>query len=190
MRSVFIKCRIMRQYLVLLLLSLTASALGQTRKIYDLSDLMGKGELEAFNRKVSSGTENSEKIISLSEVPGDGVVWIKNENFSNGTIELDIKGKDVLQQSFVGIAFHGLDEKTLEAVYFRPFNFRSTDSIRHMHAVQYVSHPLYTWDKLRQEQNGKYEKAVNPAPDPNDWFHAKIVVHYPHILVYVNGNEQ
>jgi len=41
----------------------------------------------------------------------------------------------------VGIAFHGSDNKTLDAIYFRPFNFQSTDPVRKIHAVQYVSHP-------------------------------------------------
>ena len=50
--------------------------------------------------------------------------------------------------------------------------------------------PDFGWKKLREEQNGKYEKAIVPAPKADDWFHAKIVVRYPHITVYVNGNSQ
>jgi hypothetical protein len=76
----------------------------------------------------------------------------------------------VLQQSFVGVAFHG------------------TDSVRRIHAVQYVSHPDFPWNVLRETQNAKYEKAIPSAPDPNDWFHVKIVVDYPHITVYVNNS--
>jgi hypothetical protein len=34
-----------------------------------------------------------------------GLLWVKNTNFKNGTIELDIRGKDVSGKSFVGVAF-------------------------------------------------------------------------------------
>jgi hypothetical protein len=85
----------------------------------------------------------------------------------------------------VGVAFHGLDDTTYDAVYFRPFNFRTADSARHAHAVQYVSHPTYPWQKLREEHPGQYERGVTPAPDPNGWFHARIVVAGPKVSVYV-----
>ena len=60
----------------------------------------------------------------------------------------DIRGKDVMQQSFVGVAFHGVNNETLDAVYFRPFNFRSDDPVRKVHAVQYISHPNYPWHRI------------------------------------------
>src|ERR1700722_18765388 len=74
----------------------------------------------------------------LSAAEGDGVAWINNLELTNGAIEVDIKGKDTFQLSFVGIAFHGVDDSTFEAVYFRPFNFHSPDPVRKTHAVQYV----------------------------------------------------
>ncbi len=113
---------------------------------------------------------------------------MRGVEFSDGIIDLDIKGKDVFQQSFVGVAFHGADNKTLDAVYFRPFNFQATDSARRIHAVQYVSHPDNTWFVLRQNYNGKYEKAIIPPPDPDKWFHVRIVIRYPQVSVYVNNS--
>ncbi len=74
--------------------------------------------------------------VSQSEDPG--LVWIEGSDFGEGTIEVDVRGKDVLQQSFVGVAFHGKDDKTYESVYLRPFNFRADDPVRHQHAVQYM----------------------------------------------------
>jgi hypothetical protein len=56
--------------------------------------------------------------------------------------------------------------------------------------VQYISQPDYPWQVLREKFSGKYEKAVIPAPGGNDWFHAKIVIKYPHVTVYVNGNKE
>src|SRR5215831_1455974 len=99
----------------------------QKSTTYDLSTT----KLTVSNRELTPFVENDKKGIRFSEHEGDGVAWLDGVSFSNGTVEIDIKGKDVLQQSFVGVAFHGVDEKTLDAVYFRPFNFRATDSVRH-----------------------------------------------------------
>ena len=120
-------------------------------------------------------------------ISSTGIVWLTGVNFSNGTIEVDLRGKDIFQQSFLGIAFHGVDTLTYDAVYFRPFNFQSKDSVRKIHAVQYISEPEYPWDRLRQERNGIFEKGITPAPSPTEWFHARIVVSGSSIVVYVNN---
>jgi hypothetical protein len=169
----------------------TLTGIGQTNSVkIDLINLTENNKIEVFNRKVSTFSENDKKGIRFSKNENDGMAWLKGVEFSNGTIELDIRGKDVLQQSFVGIAFHGIDNSTLDAIYFRPFNFQSTDPIRKIHAVQYVSHPDYTWNVLREKYNGKYEKAVNPQPNGNEWFHVKIIIKYPLVTVFVNGNSE
>src|SRR5213592_3187487 len=142
--------------------------------------------LKVFNRSVSSLSDGARKGVRLSEHAGDGVAYLQGVEFTNGTIELDVRGKDVPQQSFVGVAFHGVDGTTYDAIYFRPFNFKTDDSVRHAHAVQYVSHPTYPWQKLRAEQPGKYEQPVSPAPDPNGWFHVRVVVAAPQVKVFVN----
>ncbi len=117
-----------------------------------------------------------------------GIAWLDDFEFTNVTIEVDIKGKDATGQSFVGIAFRGVDEETYDAVYFRPFNFRSPE--RNEHSVQYISHPNYTWSVLREEYPGKYENSVNPVPDPNKFFHAKIVIQKPQVSVYVDNSQE
>ena len=43
--------------------------------------------------------------------------------------------------------------------------------------------------RLRNEHPGKYENTVEPAPDPTSWVHARIVVAYPKITVFVNNAE-
>jgi len=137
------------------------------------------------NRVISAGPDGS---IHLNEANGVGIAWLNGAEFTNGTIEFDAKGKDVLQASFIGVAFHGLNDTTYETVYFRPFNFRATDTLRKAHAVQYMTSPKYEWPKLRAEFPGKYEKPIIPAPDPNAWFHVRITVEPKIIRVYVNGN--
>lgn len=134
------------------------------------------------------------KLVSVSDesrhsVSGLGIAWLKDVTFSEGTIEVDLKGNDAMQQTFPGIVFHAIDTITYDAVYFRPFNFQSADPVRKIHAVQYISQPEYPWNVLRETKNGMYEKAVTPAPGPNDWFHAKIVVKGKEINVYVNDSK-
>jgi hypothetical protein len=167
------------------------SAMGQGNAVkYDLFNMAENSKLEVFNRKVSTFTENDKKGIRFSKNENDGVAWLNGVEFSNGTVELDIRGKDVFQQSFVGIAFHGTDNKTFDAVYFRPFNFQSTDPVRKIHAVQYVAYPDYPWQILRDKFNGKFEKAVIPSPNGTEWFHVKITIKYPIVTVFVNGNQE
>lgn len=138
-----------------------------------------------FNREVSyeDGT------IYLNAKANDGFLWLNDTNFKNGIIELDIKGKNAPGQSFVGVAFHGKDSQTFDAVYFRPFNFKNPQ--KNTHAIQYVSMPNNDWSTLRNAFPAKYESAIKPVPEKvDDWFHAKIVVDYPKVKVYVNGSDQ
>lgn len=120
--------------------------------------------------------------------PGQNVVWLEGVEFSTGTIEFDAKGKSgPPQSSFVGVVFRVVDAKTHDAVYFRPFNFRATDPERKAHAVQYVSEPTWPWQRLRQEKPGQFEKPIEPAPDGDAWFHARVVVEKRQVKVYVNN---
>jgi hypothetical protein len=163
--------------------------LGQKKTIEpDLAALAESKGLKVFNRSLSA--INDKKGVRLSESPGDGVAYLEGVEFTNGAIEFDVRGKDVQGQSFVGVAFHGLDEKTYDAIYFRPFNFKTEDPARRIHAVQYISHPTYTWQKLRTEQPEKYEKPLSPAPDPSGWFHARVVVASPKVSVFVNDAKE
>lgn len=83
--------------------------------------------------------------------------------FSNGVIDIDLLGRSRPSGgSFLGVAFRIVDGQTHDAVYFRPFNFRATDSAQHSHVMQYVSHPRWTWDVLRSEHPAQYEAATFP----------------------------
>ena len=145
---------------------------------------------KVHDRQISSVTANDRAGFHLDERDGDGLGWWPDIKFTNGTIEFDVRGKDVLQKSFVGVAFHGLDENTYEAVYFRPFNFKADDLVRRSHGVQYIALPGATWDKLRAGHPNKYEHEVSPAPGPNEWFHVRIVVEYPRVDVFVNDEKK
>lgn len=161
-------------------------AFGQKKVLeVDVAELAGSNRLTVFNRAASVVRDAGRSGVHLSEMPGDGVAYLPGVEFADGTIELDLKGKDVMQQSFVGVAFHGVDGTTYDAIYFRPFNFKSEDPARRIRAVQYVAHPTHPWSKLREDSPGKYEKGVTPVPDPNGWFRARVVVASPKVSVFV-----
>ena len=114
-----------------------------------------------------------------------GLALRRDLSFSTGSIEIDLKGKNVRQRSFLGVAFNVIDEKTFEAIYFRPFNFKAEEPFRGR-AVQYIAWPANTWEHLRKNEPGRFEKPVNPVPDPDGWFHARIEVTDQEVRVFVN----
>ena len=116
------------------------------------------------------------------------LVWLDGFEFTDGTIEFDARGKsEPPQGSFIGVMFRTVDEATYDAVYFRPFNFRATNETSKSHAVQYVSSPEWSWERLRAEKTGQYEKPIEPAPDGDMWFHAKVVLEGRQVSVFVNN---
>ncbi|PKN89917.1 MAG: hypothetical protein CVU42_10870 [Chloroflexi bacterium HGW-Chloroflexi-4] len=125
------------------------------------------------------------------DVEDEWIIPLVGIDFENGEIEFDALGKNHPPQSnFLGIAFHILDAKTHDVVYFRPFNFMTDDAERKIHAVQYISHPKYRWFNLRQDFPSMYEKPIFPTPDGDEWFHAKIVVQQSIVSVFVNHNPE
>ncbi len=118
-----------------------------------------------------------------------GIIWLKGIAFTAGTIDIDLRGKDVFLQSFLGIAFHGTDTNHCSIIYFRPFNFRHTDSARWKWSVAYMQIPDYNYARLRKEHPGVYENRIVPAPPADEWFHATIVISGRHANVYVNHQE-
>lgn len=151
--------------------------------------IKGKG-WKVVNRSASLIKADGKKVIHFDEREGVGIAWLDDYKFKNGTIEFDVKGKNVLQKSFVGIAFQATDDENYDAIYFRPFNFKAEDTDRRSHAVQYLASPVYGWKKLREESPGKYEQPVEPAPDPDDWFHTRVVIDGKKVSVYVNNAAQ
>ena len=153
----------------------------------DLARLADGRGAQIFNRARTVAVEEGRAVARLDARAGDGGVILDGIQLGEGVIEVDLKGKDVAQQSFLGIAFHVVDWTALDAMYFRPFNFRAGGAEQRSHAVQYVSHPANTWQRLRAERPGQFEQAIEPPPDPNGWFHARIVIAGGRVEVFVNG---
>lgn len=149
---------------------------------YNLSDLLRDNKLiYAPNQQVNTIDDIKGRGVTIT-----GVVLLKNIVFSAGSIDLDIRGKDVYQQSFLGVAFHALDTVTYDGIYFRPFNFQTTDTLRRQHMVQYISQPNFPWDTLRKNHPLVYEHPVIQPPMGAGWFHTHIVVRKDSCMVYVN----
>jgi hypothetical protein len=145
------------------------------------------GGWRLFNRTIETRRENGREYLAFVGEPDTvGLAWSPALRFTDGEIEFDVRGRDVQGHSFVGIAFHMESETVYDAVYLRPFNFRSTDSTRRAHAVQFVSSPEYPWDRFRQEHPGMFEKAVPAALDPNAWIHVRVRVRGPAVDVFLD----
>jgi hypothetical protein len=99
------------------------------------------------------------------------LVVIEGLEFSSGVIEAEIAGTPASgsgqgARGFVGIAFRlQPDMKTYDAFYLRPTNGRAEDQERRNHATQYISHPDWTWNRMREETPSRYESYVD-QPQP------------------------
>ncbi len=153
-------------------------------------DISAMSNFKVNNRHISIDISGGKDVVHLDAANGAGVAWINNTNFSTGTVQFDVKGKDVMQQSFVGIALHGVNDSSFDVIYFRPFNFNAADLKRKDHSVQYISMPQYDWSYLREKFPNKYESSLSKAIDGNSWFHAKIVVDARSVEVFVNGDDK
>lgn len=119
---------------------------------------------------------------------------INNLEFSNGVIEVELAGAPAADagegaRGFVGVAFRlQPDNATYDAFYLRPTNGRADDQERRNHSAQYISHPQWTWSRLRKETPSKYESYVDLVP--GEWTTIKIDVRGNVARLFVRGNEQ
>jgi len=144
-----------------------------------------KGDITAATLSTNDGSR------SIEFKPAQGrpnLIWLDSFSLTNGVIEFDVRGRSTPASSFVGVAFRIADAATYDAVYFRPFNYRATNAVNRAHAVQYMSHPAFPWNRLREEKPGQYENGIEPAPDGDAWVHARIVLERPKVSVFVNGS--
>lgn len=102
---------------------LVSAALAQKAIKINIQQEVKHKNTHVINRDIEFINDSSHAGIRLDARYGDGIVWLKNMSFKNGSIEFEVRGKDIKQHSFVGIAFHGEDTLTYEAIYLRPFQF-------------------------------------------------------------------
>lgn len=146
--------------------------------------------LEVVNRLAEPLEEEGVTGVRMSAAEGDGLAWVDGVTFSSGVIELRVRGRNLPGQSFVGVAFNGVDANTYEAVYLRPFNFRAETPAQRARAVQYIAHPAYTWNRLREEQPGVFEGAVGADAEPDGWVDLRLEVDSAQVRAYVGGDAE
>lgn len=151
----------------------------------DLNQIPGGEGWTVVNREATVRTEGGRVVVVFDARAGDGGAWLDGSDFHNGTIEISIRGKNNPGRSFVGVAFRGVDDRTYDAIYFRPFNFVADNDLSRSHMVQYISHPDNTWSRLREEHTDVYENPLPNPPNPDEFFRARIVIEKPVIKVYV-----
>jgi len=124
----------------------------------------------------------------------DMLAILAGDRFQDGVLELDVAGAPRAgtppdSRGFIGLAFRtGEHGEWSEVFYLRPTNARADDQLRRNHSVQYVSHPDFPWNRLRQEHPGKYESYADL--EPGVWTSLRIVVAGTTARLHVNGAEQ
>jgi hypothetical protein len=149
---------------------------------------------EAIRQRMEAMTpQEREATLQTGELT-EPLALIDGLEFGNGVIEAEIAGSprtDVFKDArgFVGIAFRvQKDLRTYDAFYLRPTNGRADDQLRRNHSVQYISHPEWTWPRLRKETPEKYESYVDLVPGV--WTKIRIEVKGAQAKLFVHGQTQ
>src|SRR5262245_15050227 len=92
-------------FVYLVELSLAPDVIGQQKtSAPDLTALAGAKVLSVINCCLSGFKDEAKNGVRLSD---DCFAYLTGVEFSNGAIEVDIRGKNVEQQSLIGVLFHG-----------------------------------------------------------------------------------
>ncbi len=175
----------------LLLLAFAACA-GRGSLRPDVARLDDARQWSVVNAQAQPASEAGREAVQLAPVGGNrkgsnvGFALVSGARFDEGVIDVDLRGLGEGSPSFVGVAFGFTDAEHYEAIYFRPFRFRSGTKLERSHAVQYVAWPEHTWEALRERAPGVYESAIHPVPDPAGWFHARVEVSGAQVKVFVD----
>ena len=160
-------------------------------------------KLESFHlHKVvaESTTYAGKKALRVTEADAfknsdpDKLVVIKEFDFQNGVIEIEVAGLPLPganpgARGFIGVAFRvNAEVSKYECIYLRSTNGRANDQVRRNHASQYVSFPDYSWRTLRESVPSKYEAYVDLVP--GEWTKMKVEVSGTTTRLYVYGSKQ
>ncbi len=132
------------------------------------------------------------RLLTVSPLnPSDDATFaaLKGITAKDFVVEAVLKGVPIDNAStargFVGIAFRISNDLTrFEAIYVRPTNARADDQLRRNHTTQYISHPEYPWERLRDQHPGKYESYVDL--DADRWTKMRLVVSGSSAQLYVD----
>jgi hypothetical protein len=133
------------------------------------------------------------------QIEPEAYARIEGLEFSNGVMEAEVAGAPAEgagpgARGFVGIAFRLQTDRApdgpqaYDAFYLRPTNGRAEDQERRNHSVQYISHPDWTWSRLRRETPSRYEAYDDLVPDT--WTKIRIEVRAAQARLYVGDQPQ
>jgi len=161
---------------------------GQKVIEYNLADLHRSGQLIAKNRVITVEEDDSGEFIRLGKTMVGSSILLPVDDFKRGKIEALVRGKDIFQGSFAGLAFHAQSDSIFDLVYCRPFNFQTSDSLRRIHMIQYAYFPKLDWQVLRVKYNGIYEKGIASPPKADEWFKLTLDVNEKQVIAYINDS--
>jgi len=146
-----------------------------------VSDYRGRRAVRIVNEEGPSAGTSGAEVLAI----------VRSSDFRDGTIELDVAGSPRQgakpgSRGFIGVAFRVQDGgQRYEAFYLRMTNGRAEDQLRRNHSAQYASQPDFPWNRLRDENPGKYESYVDLAAGA--WTRMKVQVAGTTARLYVNG---
>jgi hypothetical protein len=172
----------------------TVAGLGLRNVAAEPATLQGKKGLrltlsDDARRRLDAMTPDERAKDSIEQL-----AWVEGLDFTSGVIEVELAGAPAPganegARGFVGIAFRlQKDTEAYDAFYLRPTNGRADDQERRNHSAQYISHPEWTWFRLRQETPSKYEAYVDLVP--GEWTKVKVEVRGSRARLFVHGNDQ
>lgn len=171
------------KFLLGMLCLMSFHSFGQQR--INLHEELENKNIKVVNRMISIFGDNKDAV-EMNAEKSDGLGVLEAIKFTNGIIEVDLLGENNPGKSFIGIAFNIQNDSTYEAIYCRPFNFVAKEQLNRTHMVQYISHPVFTWRKLRDERTGEFENVIAAPPNPDAWFRIKIKIDDKKVAVYIN----
>ena len=127
---------------------------------------------------------------SILEIDEPTYAKVKDLDFQNGTIEVDVYSKLLpdapdYARGFIGVAFRiNEDDTKYESIYIRPTNGRCDDQVRRNHSVQYYAYPNHKFNTLRVTSPEKYESYADMGLE--EWIRMKIVVNETKAELYLN----
>src|SRR5579862_6313001 len=137
----------------LALATLTASHAAPTDRRIALENGDGLEFVRAIPKPVTYKGEKALQVAGSAD--NDSLALLKDLEFQDGTIEVDLAGlpgagASTTARGFIGLAFRSTPHAAaFDCFYLRPTNGRADDQLRRNHSTQYVSEPEYGWERLR-----------------------------------------